>query len=444
MSNIVLSKKHLLAFLVLSTFGILLLSASVNAACSPGIPCTTYDIYSNPSSGTDGAFNGPKVDDASAPHDDSACDGNFMNQIYARAHLEASREVIMGQQLIHKPDSVLEYTCFDQFLNQAAANANSFSSSTTFNNRPICIETADTPCISTNITTTVTGTEVTDALGIFLYGTLQLYVNANFGHTFLGEATTIDTDIAAPAATAYACEHMQTVWEIAKCIDFAEDDRFRTFEELISADPRSIPIACSPANISSDAVEIGVDATKLNSSSPALPSLTPAALANNTSDPCPPAGGPVSGVNTGLSNDQIRVANNCDISDSERNAYASLDLMESYDEYIRGFGLYLPGTATRTGILFSGTAPSFACMNPIPTGIPIISYDYQALGAATDFASPGTGPGGMHEIDRTTYLHYDFICPNPGCFYQAVRMPYIEGSLLPLPASFPTGICVPY
>ncbi len=444
MSNVVLSKKQLFMFLVLSTFGVFMLPSSSHSACSPGIPCTGYDIYSNPTAGTDAAFNGSRVDDATAPHDESACDGNFMNQIYARAHLEASREVIMGQQLIHKPDSVLEFTCFDQLLNHTAQNGNSFSSSTTFNSRPICLETADTPCNTINITTPVSGTEVGDALELFLYDTLQAYVNQNFSHTFMGEATTIDNNIAGAAATPYGCSHMATVWEIAKCIDFAEDDRFRTFEELIAADPRSIPAACSPSNIATDAVEAGSSGTKLDNSSAANPDLTPAALANNTTDPCPPAGGPVGGVNTGLSNDLVRVANNCDLSNTERNAYASVDLMESYDEFIRGIGLYLPGTGTATGILFGGSFPSFLCMNPIPTGIPIISYDIDAPGAASDFSSPGSGPGGMHEINRDVFIHYDHICPNPGCFYQAVRVPYIEGSILPVPSSITTGLCVPY
>lgn len=444
MSNIVLSKTHLIAVFVLSVFSTILMSSSeAYAACSPGIPCTDYDIYSDPTSGTAGGFNGPKVDDATAPHDETACDGNFMNQIYARAYMEASREVIMGQQLIHKPDSVLEYTCFDEYLNQAAENANSFSSSSDFASRNICIETADSGCINTTITTPVSGTEVADALGIFLYGTLQQYVNTNFGHTFMGEATTIDSSISAPAATPYNCSHMATVWEIAKCVDFAEDDRFRTFEELITADPRSIPAACSPSAIASDAIEAASDPTKLDNTSSALPNLTPASLADNVTDPCPAPGTPATGVNTGFSNDLVRVANNCDISNSERNAYSVLDLMESYDELFRGasnmevsipLSNYIPGTGTATGIV--------VCRLPIPTGVPIISYDYNAPGDASNFSGPGTGPGGMHEVDRTTFLHYDFICPNPGCFYQAARVPYIEG--LPLPASVPTGICVPY
>lgn len=442
MSKKVRIKAQAIAILLFGVFGTLTLYSSQSfAACSPGIPCTSYDIYSNPTSGTDATFNGPKVDDATAPHDDTACDGNFMNQIYARAYMEASREVIMGQQLIHKPDSVLEYTCFDSFLNQAGQNANGFSSSSDFAARNICIETADTACINTTITTPVSGTEVADALNIFLYGTLQDYINTNFGHTFMGEATTIDSAISAPAAAPYDCAHMATVWEIAKCVDFAEDDRFRTFEELILTDPRSIPAACSPGNVASDAVETGSDPTKLDSTSPALPDLT--SLASNVTDPCPAAGTATAGVNTGFSNDLVRVANNCDLSNTERNAYATLDLMESYDELFRGrsmagFGLpaasYIPGTGTATGII--------VCQLPLPTGVPIISYDFNAPGAASDFSGSGTGPGGMHEVDRETYLHYDYICPNPGCFYQAVRIPYIEG--IPLPASVPTGICLPY
>lgn len=443
MSKNVSLKLNSLSISALTVLSFLMLSNYAFAACSPGIPCTSYDIYSQPDAGTDAAFNGPRVDDSSAPYSETACDGNFMNQIYARAYLEASREVIMGQQLIHKPDSVLEYTCFDQMLNQAGQNANAFSSSGNFGSRPLCITTGDEPCIPSTITTPITGTEVADALNIFLYGTLQDYVNTNFGHTFLGEATTIDSNVSGPTTAPYNCAHMATVWEIAKCVDFAEDDRFRTFEDLIAADPRSIPVACSPTAIATDAIEQGSDPTKLENTSSARPNTTPAAIGANTGDPCPPPGGPNAGVNTGFSNDLVRVANNCDISATERNAYAVIDLMESYDELFRGAsngatgipaGNYIPGTGTATGTI--------VCRLPIPTGVPVISYEYDAPGAASNFTTGGTGPGGIHDVDRRTYLHYDHICPNPGCFYQAARVPYLEG--LPLPSTVPTGICVPY
>src|SRR5437016_4882806 len=41
------------------------------------------------------------------------CDPEYMDALEARAYLEAQREVAQNQNYILKPDSVLEYTCFD-------------------------------------------------------------------------------------------------------------------------------------------------------------------------------------------------------------------------------------------------------------------------------------------------------------------------------------------
>src|SRR5690349_5990742 len=52
------------------------------------------------------------------------CDPEYMDALEARAYLEAQREVAQNQNFILKPDSVLEYTCFDMFLGHFAADHN--------------------------------------------------------------------------------------------------------------------------------------------------------------------------------------------------------------------------------------------------------------------------------------------------------------------------------
>ena len=52
----------------------------------------------------------------------SPCDPQYMDALEARAWLEAEREISQNKNLIYKPDSVLEYTCFAGFLNEAASN----------------------------------------------------------------------------------------------------------------------------------------------------------------------------------------------------------------------------------------------------------------------------------------------------------------------------------
>ena len=218
---------------------------------------------------------------------------------------------------------------------------------------------------------------------------------------------------------------MATVWNIAKCIDFMEDDRFRTFEDLVNEDPRSIPVECSPGFSASDSIEAGNNATKLDSTSPGS-----SAGATSIMDPCPAAGTVVAGVNTDFSNDLIRIANNCDDS-GNLNAYSSFDVMELIDEMILGVqqgtvGTYIPGTGGST----SGVVN---CSDPLPTGVPVVTYEYDNSGFA---------PGAIFSIVRSPSIHYEYICPNPGCYYVPIKVPHVVNG--PVPASTPAGQCVPY
>lgn len=427
--------------LLLSATLCLLPEHSARAACTPGIPCTDFNIFDNPDAGTDATLNGLKTG-LTAPFEGGACDGNFMNQMIGRAYLEASREVIMAQQIIHKPDSVLEYTCFDQILNNAAANAGIFSEQVPDNANNACLITGDNPCTSTTIDFMPDDDELDTALDLFLYENLEAYINGDgndggsFTHTFLGEATTIDTDIADLAPGAYNCTHMATIWEIAKCADFGEDDRFRTFADLIDEDPRSIPEACSPSNIASDSIETGDDGTKIDSTSPGFES-------SDLYDPCPAGGAPeipvnvVTGEGTGFSNDIIRLAFNCD---SESNAdqfneFASIDLMVSQDDLFRGIG---------TDVV---TQQQITCSPPLPTGVPILTYRYTINNAdENDFSAGGNSTviaaGEIHTIERQIRLQYDHICPNPGCYFVPEEIVYTLGTDLPDPP--PSGSCEPF
>ena len=93
--------KHLITYLFcLGTLFVSFYASAVNAACSPGIPCTGYDAYSNPFASNNPAWNGLKTG-VPVPNGlnltgatVTACDGNFMNQIFSRAYMEASREVL--------------------------------------------------------------------------------------------------------------------------------------------------------------------------------------------------------------------------------------------------------------------------------------------------------------------------------------------------------------
>ncbi|MGH1404872.1 MAG: hypothetical protein ACRBDL_11590 [Alphaproteobacteria bacterium] len=471
--------------------------AACSFACSPGIPCTGYEIDNPADSGTDPEYNGRKtgvpLNDPSDPsdsttlHDTGSCDGNFMNQIYARAYMHASREVIMAGQLIHKPDSVLEYTCFDKQIGLAAHHGATFSESRKWESMTITISTGDddsTESSSSDYETTINDSgggsrpaeqqddfsvfaddRLDTVLSEFLLDTLEDYINNNFDHTFMGGALSIDNDMNLTSITdgSYSCSHMNLVWEIARCFDFADEDRFRHFGHFVNYDPRSIPRACSAGHISNDSVDAGTGGDKIDDRSTgqsiptsltalqnsdndsgltnpdATPPPSPPALPNTPVpyEECPTAGGPVGGVNTGFSNDLIRVANNCDDGTLEH-AYASYDMPEMYFNIMKGIGSYIPGSGVGTQAeIDAGTV--VRCNAPIPTGVPVTTVQY---GVALDTDMD------HRVVNRDSFFHYDHVCPNAGCFYVPIKIPYDPTvpiwDLDVFVGTHTAGTCLPY
>ena len=175
------------------------------------------------------------------------CDPNYYSSLKARAWLEAQREVTQNQNLIYKPDSVLEYTCFDRYLNVLAGNAqNLFSESGRWGN----IMPADS---------------MDKALQSVVGAAIQQYITANFesaggsnSYDLLGGRLSIlggtykntDHNPANVAGGSYGCNIMNQVWMAAKCMDSipnetADKDGFFTFAEYqASPDKRFLPRQC--------------------------------------------------------------------------------------------------------------------------------------------------------------------------------------------------------
>lgn len=353
------------------------------AACTPGLPCTGYDVNTDTTAGTDASMNGPRTGRAS-PYTGGMCDGNFMNQIYAKAYMEASREVILNEQLIHKPDSVLEYTCFDQFIALTAHNAGPiFSEADTFDSRDVDLETAD-DSDTTTYSVNYDDDHLDTVLDTLLLDTLEDYITNNFAHTFLGGETTIDNsmNLTSIGGNSYDCSHMQTVWELAKCRDFGEDDQFFNFTTLSTEDPRILINECSPGY----------------SMASGSGSNTPMTITEN--DRCPAAGGGPY-ANTNITNDIIRVANNCEF------------LFVVYDGILRYFEHLRAPNSTIGSVTYN-------CLPPIPTGLTVRIRQHTLVN------DPAAGQ--LAVVTSTDATHDDMFCPNPGCWYD-----YSAGSCQPPP-----------
>ena len=110
---------------------------ATNTDCIPGLPCIVDKTPNDPLNPNDGPnITGPNAAKTSS----DACDADFMNQIYGRAYLEAEREIVMSQIALRKPDSVMEYTCFDQHAGLAGQYAAPlFSSSVNWQSKTVSL-----------------------------------------------------------------------------------------------------------------------------------------------------------------------------------------------------------------------------------------------------------------------------------------------------------------
>lgn len=172
---------------------------------------------------------------------EKTCDPDYFESLKSRAWLEAQREIVQNQNLIVKPDSVLEYSCFDRQLSVLAYYARSpdgelFSGSSRWGNA---------------------GTNMSLALGRLTGQALKAYDEQNFKYDYLGgrmEGVDYKMDRVQGTGPAtliipnqnYSCDEMDKVWKYAKCMDFInkKHDEFFTFAEHAQDDKRKLPEPC--------------------------------------------------------------------------------------------------------------------------------------------------------------------------------------------------------
>lgn len=154
------------------------------------------------------------------------CDPQVYRQMQSRAWLESEREIMQNQNLIFKADSVLNYTCFDNFARKAAADGGSiFAHNSAY--FPGIIARGD-------------GASLNNALNNVVIQALAGYFGpldeGTFGHSYLGgrgEYVGLGFPINEPPeiggddSFAYECNVMAQVWSKAKCLNFVHDVPFQ-------------------------------------------------------------------------------------------------------------------------------------------------------------------------------------------------------------------------
>ncbi len=165
------------------------------------------------------------------------CDPAYYNSLEDRAWLEAQREITQNQNLIFKSDSVLEYTCFDQF---AGILAN-------WGGGPEASDKLFTANDRWGSPARDLAASLSDTVGV----ALGRYDTSNFNHDLLGgrmKGSSYNFNPNLTPRANYECNVMERVWTYAKCMDFIVDpaeDGFYTFQKY-AADPdkRHLPIRC--------------------------------------------------------------------------------------------------------------------------------------------------------------------------------------------------------
>jgi len=150
------------------------------------------------------------------------CDTQVWKTMENRAHLEAEREIMMNQNLIFKPDSILTYTCFDKMTSHASIYVGQLFTHTTYWNGKLIIPWGK-------------DFGMNYALQNVVINSMKPYIQGSFAYPMLGgrgkEMGGAALDAKAPEdingnGETYACDQMSKVWKAAKCANFIHNSKF--------------------------------------------------------------------------------------------------------------------------------------------------------------------------------------------------------------------------
>lgn len=207
----------------------------------------------------------------------ATCDIDFWDVLRARAWEEANREITQNQNLIAKPDSVLSYICFDNYMDHLANYSENggpedpdgtggifYDLYVLIRQIPGMLDPALTDGLDMNsvleilildsLEDGVSVLSIADAGGpeAAICGRDQ-YIDANFDHNLLGGRSSISGALSDSISDSnYNCNRMRGVWDAAKCYNFQtrSHDGFFIFDQYRSTeaadnDYRQLPVECT-------------------------------------------------------------------------------------------------------------------------------------------------------------------------------------------------------
>ncbi len=161
-----------------------------------------------------------------------SCDAQYWRQLSSRAWLEAEREIMQNQNLIFKPDSVLEYSCFDKALSVNAWPGGEIFVHTKYFGVEIIKRGDELHSME-------------HALNNVVYKALKKYLEANFEQqSYLGGRSDLmgmDSALYEPEdplkERPYECDVMSRVWKTAKCGNFIHNSEFELSDGFYPFEP---------------------------------------------------------------------------------------------------------------------------------------------------------------------------------------------------------------
>lgn len=155
----------------------------------------------------------------------STCDPAFMETLTDKAWMEAQREIEINQDLIWKPDSVFELTCFDKALNHAASNLG--------------------PLFSEKYSPK-SGSDLDNALTAAVGSALDAYINNNGFSSSLGSGRTGTSSGISGSVSggSYNCDLMQALWKFSQCTNAQTFYYGLKLADMSGVELRQKPQAC--------------------------------------------------------------------------------------------------------------------------------------------------------------------------------------------------------
>lgn len=178
---------------------------------------------------------------AQAQEVSKTCDITVQNQMKQQGWLEGQRELELAQRLILKPDSVLEYSCFERVAKNFAVASNPSWNFVNFGGG-------------------LPSGNIGNAVNSLVLSSFYPYLD-NFGHLFLGgtfgdEGTAFTGTLANPDSL---CNPHYWIWFLAKCANASwekkneADDKHMNFffplEKLVNRNIRNKPQSCPTPDI---------------------------------------------------------------------------------------------------------------------------------------------------------------------------------------------------